>query len=279
MTDDLRPPYRISFDNARDPYAARNALGVIFPLSVANGGTGATTPSGALANLGAKVGTTTNDDAAAGDIGEYIQCIGTGAGALVTISNASPAVITDAAHGLNIAQVVSFTTTGTLPTGITVGTNYYVSSQGYAAGAYSISTSVADALVGTSVNTSSAGSGSHTRTNLGVLTTVTNLDIGGFSLTAGDWDVDGLVRYAGGATTTINSLQGWTNTATATLTGTMFTSLTGYNSMVITNATSLILVTRRYSLASPTTIFGTARANFGTSTLSAAIAMRARRVR
>ena len=64
MTDDLRPPYRISFDNARDPYAARNALGVIFPLSVANGGTGATTPSGALANLGAKVGTTTNDDAA-----------------------------------------------------------------------------------------------------------------------------------------------------------------------------------------------------------------------
>jgi len=28
MTDDLRPPYRIAFDNARDPYTARNALGV-----------------------------------------------------------------------------------------------------------------------------------------------------------------------------------------------------------------------------------------------------------
>lgn len=27
MTDDLRPPYRIQFDNARDPYTARNALG------------------------------------------------------------------------------------------------------------------------------------------------------------------------------------------------------------------------------------------------------------
>ena len=29
MTDDLRPPYRIAFDNARDPYAARNALGIL----------------------------------------------------------------------------------------------------------------------------------------------------------------------------------------------------------------------------------------------------------
>jgi len=28
MTDDLRPPYRIAFDNARDPYSARNALGI-----------------------------------------------------------------------------------------------------------------------------------------------------------------------------------------------------------------------------------------------------------
>ena len=29
MTDDLRAPYRIAFDNARDPYAARNALGIV----------------------------------------------------------------------------------------------------------------------------------------------------------------------------------------------------------------------------------------------------------
>jgi len=29
MTEDLRPPYRIAFDNARDPYTARNALGIL----------------------------------------------------------------------------------------------------------------------------------------------------------------------------------------------------------------------------------------------------------
>jgi len=28
MTDDLRPPFRQQFDNARDPYTARNALGI-----------------------------------------------------------------------------------------------------------------------------------------------------------------------------------------------------------------------------------------------------------
>ena len=29
MTEDLRPPYRVAFDNARDPYTARNALGIL----------------------------------------------------------------------------------------------------------------------------------------------------------------------------------------------------------------------------------------------------------
>jgi len=29
VADDLRPPYRIAFDNARDPYTARNALGLL----------------------------------------------------------------------------------------------------------------------------------------------------------------------------------------------------------------------------------------------------------
>ena len=45
MIDDLRPPYRIAFDNARDPYTARNTLGienafitsVSAPLSVTGG--------------------------------------------------------------------------------------------------------------------------------------------------------------------------------------------------------------------------------------------------
>ena len=37
MTDDLRPPYRIAFDNARDPYTARNTLGLLNRIHHASG--------------------------------------------------------------------------------------------------------------------------------------------------------------------------------------------------------------------------------------------------
>ena len=46
--------------------------------------------------------------------------------ATVTITIASPAVITWASHGLTVDDVVNFTTTGALPTGITSGSDYYV---------------------------------------------------------------------------------------------------------------------------------------------------------
>ena len=46
MTEDLRPPYRIAFDTARDPYAARNALGILGPggTLVPSGGGGGAPP-------------------------------------------------------------------------------------------------------------------------------------------------------------------------------------------------------------------------------------------
>lgn len=44
----------------------------------------------------------------------------------VTISNSSPAVITYTNHGLTNNDVVKFTTTGTLPTGLSLNTPYYV---------------------------------------------------------------------------------------------------------------------------------------------------------
>jgi len=49
MTEDLRPPYRIAFDTARDPYAARNALGILGPggTLVPGGGGGSGAPLGA----------------------------------------------------------------------------------------------------------------------------------------------------------------------------------------------------------------------------------------
>ena len=47
MTDDLRPPYRIAFDNARDPYTARNALGITGTGAGPAGPPGPAGPAGA----------------------------------------------------------------------------------------------------------------------------------------------------------------------------------------------------------------------------------------
>jgi len=79
----------------------------------------------------------------------------------VTISNASPAVITVAtvsAHGLSANDEVFLTTTGTLPTGLSPNTPYYVQSAGLTTTAFR----VAATKGGSSINTSSAGSGTHT---------------------------------------------------------------------------------------------------------------------
>ncbi len=77
----------------------------------------------------------------------------------VTITNASPAVITWVDHGLTSDDVVRFTTTGTLPSGLVVGTSYYV---------LPVTTDTFRVCLasggknGTPVNTSTAGSGVHT---------------------------------------------------------------------------------------------------------------------
>jgi len=43
-----------------------------------------------------------------------------------TITIASPGVITKVAHGLSVGRKIKFSTTGALPTGLTVGVEYYV---------------------------------------------------------------------------------------------------------------------------------------------------------
>ncbi len=62
------------------------------------------------------------------------------------------------AHGLVANQPVIFTSTGSVPTGLTAGTTYYVRSSGLTADAFSVSASAG----GTAVNLSSAGSGTIT---------------------------------------------------------------------------------------------------------------------
>ena len=75
-----------------------------------------------------------------------------------TISNASPAVVTKTAHGLENGMAVVFSTTGSLPTGLTAGTVYYVVNK--ATDTFQVSATSG----GSAINTSSAGSGTHTMT-------------------------------------------------------------------------------------------------------------------
>jgi len=81
---------------------------------------------------------------------------------LTSISNASPAVFTKTAHGLTAGQGIILTTTGTLPTGLALLTPYYVMSTGLTTNAFQVSASAGvGPLQGAAVNTSSAGSGTH----------------------------------------------------------------------------------------------------------------------
>jgi len=81
--------------------------------------------------------------------------------ATVTISNASPTVITYTAHNLDANAPVVFTTTGALPSGLVAGTTYYVASTGIS----TVNTfNVSATPGGTVIATTTAGSGVHTCT-------------------------------------------------------------------------------------------------------------------
>lgn len=79
----------------------------------------------------------------------------------VTITIASPADISWTAHGLVAGDKVHFKTTGALPTGLSVNTDYFVISAGLGTDSFRISTSRG----GAAVNTSGTQSGVHTAYN------------------------------------------------------------------------------------------------------------------
>lgn len=163
-------------------------------------------------------GTSTNDDAAAGKVGEYLTCsANNNLTATVTITIASPGVITWTAHGLKANAPVTLTTSSALPTGFTAGTTYYVVGSSITTNTFTLATTIANAVAGTAINTSGSQSGTQTGTNSVSLTNNTNANVCGITLTAGDWDVWGNVRFAANALTTASLFQGGINTTSATL--------------------------------------------------------------
>lgn len=78
----------------------------------------------------------------------------------VTISLASPGLVSKTAHGLRTGDSIYLTTTGALPTGLSANTRYWVVRNN--ADSFWLATSLANALTNTRINTSGSQSGVHT---------------------------------------------------------------------------------------------------------------------
>lgn len=84
-------------------------------------------------------------------------------GTTVTITIASPGVVTWTAHPLAVGDVVTFSTTGALPTGLSSTLNYYVSLTGFSTNSFQVAVTRAAALAGTgSIVTTGSQSGVQT---------------------------------------------------------------------------------------------------------------------
>ena len=101
-----------------------------------------------------------------------------GTSSVVTITIAAPGVVSWVGHPFLAGNAVVFTTTGALPTGLTAGTKYYVSTVGLTSNSFSVADTAAHALAGTNtITTTGTQSGVHTAWNVTV-------PIGPFSTTA-----------------------------------------------------------------------------------------------
>lgn len=126
--------------------AATVPTGIIFPY------TGLVAPSGYFFTDGSALNRTTYSglfSVLSSDKGTF------------TVTIASPGVFTLNAHGLATGDCVSLSTTGALPTGLAVATNYYVVY--VSANTFNLATTYANAIatVPTKINTSGSQSGTH----------------------------------------------------------------------------------------------------------------------
>lgn len=117
--------------------------------------------------------------------------------ATVTMTIATPGVITDTAHGFSAGQPVMYETTGALPTGITAGTWYYVLAASLATDSYRIGATPG----GAAIDTTGSQSGTHTR-----------YASGSYEFHGNGWPVGGPV-LASAAVTTVAINDGTVNDA------------------------------------------------------------------
>lgn len=235
-----------------------------------NGNTGSVTISapGASVTLTPTSGTnwimTTNGDFVTSGV-----CPGTASTATVTITIATPGVITDTAHGFTGACPVVLTTSGALPTGLTAATVYWVVPSSITTNTYQLATTVANALAGTSIATSGTQSGTQTRTSGSTLSTGAAANITGLSLTQGDWDCRATKSSVLGASTSVTIMSGsisQTSATAGTRGGNAINLLSTAANVMGVGGTDIAIGSARQLLSATTNVFLVAQDTFTVST-------------
>lgn len=173
---------------------------------------------------GGIVGSTTNDSAPAGEIGEYVfnqMTTVSATGVANTGTNgpvvASPVVMTLVAASASFQnlQSVFLTTATTVFTGASANTNYFICNYNAATLTFNLCSTLAKAVavqLGTGVpdiNNTVLGSGTLTIHQGSYATSTTAADIMGLQLSAGDWDIDAMVFPTYVASASVTAWQLW----------------------------------------------------------------------
>lgn len=248
------------------------------------------------------LGVTSNTAAAAGAYGElqYINCEGPNSTQTITVTIASPAVVSwassvqwavSANHPILWACPIVFTSSGALPTGITSGTVYWVGSATISGLNFDIFDTAAHAIACVAsfgsctgiVNTSGSQSGTQTGTMGSPLTGTSSTWAAGAAmyLQAGDWDCSSVFQVG---ITSFTTATGWAtavNTSIGAPTGNNvgnYASLKIASSTIATSQEYLLSPPTQELLASSTIVYGEGFELFGGGSAAAGALLRCRRM-
>lgn len=266
--------------------------GVSGTLSIANGGTGATTQAAALTNLlGSSTVPIANGGTGSSSANAARTALGLGTAATVNTGTSGATIpLLNGANTWAAAQTFSVRPTfnGATPydsANLAIA-NYAPLASPTFTGTVTIPTGASITkpnIVGTATNdNASAGSvGEYVTANNTAtsLTTATAANCTSVSLTAGDWDVQAVVFYTPGSGTSITSLYSGVSTTSATMGALGSYSKQGAAGQVPNNSSVITSPVVRVSIASTTTVYAIGRGDFTVSTLTCDGFIRARRVR
>lgn len=237
-------------------------------------------------------GTILADSPAAGSVGEVvsINCIvgaAAAAATTITVTIATPAVVTWSSHTFvpstslaNYACPINFTTSSALPTGITVGTNYWIIGSSVSGDTFQISDTAAHALAGTNaVATSGSQSGTQSA-YIGALGTNGASFVGAaFALVAGDWDCNYLAEYQELTSLTASGVKSAISTTTSLPAIGLFAQVDWASGSIGANNQYIPSPVVPANISGTTNYFGLDNSVFSGGTMNEAGLLRCRRMR